>query len=468
MEPPPTNNGNDFQKLNLDELKVNKEQNFQLAIDYYSKDNPFKKVIIGSTVGVVGSYSAAIIALGFSGAYISGGILFYDTALLAAGYGALAGTIGLVVAVPTIIGGIGYAIYKAVKTSKMKKYMNKISDVNDESVAEEREILSLLTRECLGYFRNYIESSFVSKLNNIIKEDTNDILKLIRDEHTNQNKHIVDKIKNEINEMNFINIILIGGTGVGKSTLINEFLQLKSNRAEEGDTSEPQKIDQWPKKYPVSEKDTNIEGINLYDTEGIEKTGNNNFQAHLGRIVEFINSPNSQLKNKINAIWYCINSNRLDGDEEYIDTILDLFTNMKIPIVFIFTKAFESRLNDIEVIKAGLKKFKYFKQHPDRLHFIEVIAKDYYSPRTGKLMESKLGLDELLKVTKEISNNTIMSPIIKKISDELNENYSQRIIQDLSKKLKEQYEDFICKHDKFKTFNTKLYDIFETIYININ
>ena len=74
MEEAPVANKKDI-TLNLNDVKM-KEDNFKLAIDYYSKDNPFKKVIIGSTVWVVGSFSASIIAIGLSGAYISGGILF--------------------------------------------------------------------------------------------------------------------------------------------------------------------------------------------------------------------------------------------------------------------------------------------------------------------------------------------------------------------------------------------------------
>ena len=54
MEEAPTADKKDI-TLNLNDAKM-KEDNFKLAIDYYSKDNPFKKVIIGSTVGVVGSF----------------------------------------------------------------------------------------------------------------------------------------------------------------------------------------------------------------------------------------------------------------------------------------------------------------------------------------------------------------------------------------------------------------------------
>ena len=134
MEEAPTAD-NQSNILNINNANKIKEDNFKLAVDYYSQDNPFKKVIIGSTVGVVGSFSASIIAIGMSGAYISGGILFYDTAFLVGGYAAIGATAGLVLAVPAILGGIGYGIYKIVKTKKMKNYMEKISDRGDESAA---------------------------------------------------------------------------------------------------------------------------------------------------------------------------------------------------------------------------------------------------------------------------------------------------------------------------------------------
>ena len=192
--------------------------------------------------------------------------------------------------------------------------------------------------------------------------------------------------------MSFYNIIIIGNTGVGKSTLINGFLKLKNNLAPEGNTATPQKIDNWPKKYPVSENDSDVNGINLYDTEGIEKTGKNEFKKHLDTIIDFIHSPETNLKDKINAIWYCINNNRLDGDEEYIKQIFEKFSALKIPIIFIFTKAYSSREDDIYMIKEGLQNFEYFKVHPDEFHFVEVITKDLVSKKTGKVIEQKKDL----------------------------------------------------------------------------
>ena len=455
--------------LNIDEANKKKEDNFQLAINYYSQDNPFKKVIIGSTVGVVSSFSASIVAIGISGAYISGGILFYDTAFVVGGYAAIGAAAGLVVAVPAILGGIGYGIYKVVKSKKLKNFIGKISNAKDESVNEEREILSRLTQECISYFKKYMNASFISNLKGLIIKDTEEILKKIKINYDNSinTNNIRKRIIQEIKEMDFFNVILIGNTGVGKSTLINGFLHLKNNSAKEGDTAEPQKIGKWPKKYPINENDTDIVGINLFDTEGIEKTGDNGFKPHMDKIVDFIHSPETNIKDKINAIWYCINSNRLDGDEEYINSIFELFTGLTIPIIFIFTQAYKSRKKDIKMIKQGLEKFKYFKEHPNELHFVEVITKDNVDEDTGEIYDRQKGLDKLFEETVNVSDQIINAQFMKVISEVFNEN-SMKIIEKLSNKLQEQYNDIVIKHDKLKTFDKKFYDIFENLYGTMN
>lgn len=71
--------------------------------------------------------------------------------------------------------------------------------------------------------------AYSTKLKDLVKDDTKKIIQLIKGNLDNQkNKNSIKyQIIKEIDEMNFYNVILIGNTGVGKSTLINEFLQLK-------------------------------------------------------------------------------------------------------------------------------------------------------------------------------------------------------------------------------------------------
>ena len=273
--------GNEEDKLILEEVEKNKDDDYSLAKDYYSNDNPFTKVMLGAGAGVIGGYSAAIVALGISEAFIAGGILFYDTPFLVAGGASLFGMASIVVTIPAVIGTIAYGIYKFTKTQQLKEFMNKLSDQNNNTMNEERKIFSLLLEETKNFFQLRLKEYFMSKAKDIILENTQDIIDKIN-KSRKEKKEInlqndVQELRYQITGMINENILILGSTGVGKSTLINEFLNLKDNKAPEGKTAVPQKINEWPKKYPVNPGDTEIKGINIYDTEGIEKTdeGNN-------------------------------------------------------------------------------------------------------------------------------------------------------------------------------------------------
>lgn len=462
--------GNQIDELELDELNKISANNFDLAKDYYSKDNPFTKVMVGAGIGTVGSFSSAIIALGFSQFFVAGGILYYDTAFLISGWATLFSMASLVVAIPAVIGSIGYGIYKFTKTKKLKEFMSKLADKNDNTMNEERKIFQRIFEETKTYFLLNLKSVFQSNAKDIIVENTLDIIKKIENnrnslEEQNLQKD-VDELRMQISNMIVENILIIGSTGVGKSTLINEFLELKNNKAPEGNSAIPQEIENWPKKYPVNPNDTSLQGINIYDTEGIEKTSekNNDINAHLNRIATFISNPDTKLNEKMNIIWYCISGNKLDGDEAYINSILNLYqSKIKIPIIFVYTKAYSSKEDEIEIIREGLQNFKYFKENPEEFNFVEVIARDVISKKSNKVIEEKRGLDDLMEKSLFLSKQSILSPIFQQISGFYNKR-GKLLIKKLSEKLQEQYNEIIIKHDKFKTFKDKLVDIFVCIY----
>ena len=462
--------GNEEDKLILEEVEKNKDDDYSLAKDYYSNDNPFTKVMIGAGAGVIGGYSAAIVALGISEAFIAGGILFYDTPFLVAGGASLFGMASIVVTIPAVIGTIAYGIYKFTKTQQLKEFMNKLSDQNNNTMNEERKIFSLLLEETKNFFQLRLKEYFMSKAKDIILENTQDIIDKIN-KSRKEKKEInlqndVQELRYQITGMINENILILGSTGVGKSTLINEFLNLKDNKAPEGKTAIPQKINEWPKKYPVNPGDTEIKGINIYDTEGIEKTdeGNNDLNTHLNRIATFISNPDTKLNEKMNIIWYCISGNKLDGDEKYINKILNMYNSkVKIPIIFVYTKAYASKEDEIDAIHNGLKEFQYFKNNEDELNFIEVIAKDMVSKKSGKVIEEKKGLKELMDLSISLSEKSILSPIYQQISGFYNKRGNNKI-KLLSSKLQEQYTDIVVNHDKFKTLKDKFYDIFECMY----
>ena len=448
---------------------IEKEEEYNLALDYYSKDNPFYNILIVTGIGIVSSYSTAVIAAGLSSAIIIGGHVFFtDTAfLVATGASALTG-IGLIIAIPCLIGSISYKIYKYFKSKSLREYMEKLSDLKNDSMKEEREIYGKIFTE----FKNYFQIKLGEKYNEIknlvidfskkIISKINQIQKLFK-EH--EFKEDIILIKNKINNNMFnLNILIIGNTGVGKSTLINEFLQLKNNKAEESKGSKSMKIDNWPKKYPINEDDSPFDNIKLYDTEGIEKSNKegNDIESHFKKIKKFI--AKQEIFDNINAIWYCVSGNRLDGDEEYINKVINLYKNCHkiIPIIFIYTKAYSNKEEEIENIEEGLKDFEIFKKNQNEFHFIEIISKDYKNKK-GEVKEKKKGLKQLFDLTINLSEKTFKFKIMQIISQHYNKK-AEYIIKNLSTNLQEQYNNKIMKKEKFENIKYYINDIFNCSY----
>ena len=456
------------ENFEINDEKIEKEDEFNMALDCYIKDNPFRNILIATSFGLVGSYSTSVIAAGLSSAiYFGGHVFFTDTAfLVASGAKALTG-IGLIVAIPLLIGSISFNIYRYFKSKSHKEYIEKLNENKNNSMKEEREIYERIFLEFKKYFQNNLENKYKVNKQRIIDYCKDIILKINQIKKpfiTEELNEDIKKIENQItNSMFSLNILVIGSTGFGKSTLINEFLQLKNNKAPEGNDYKSMKIKLWPKKYPISENDSPIENINLYDTEGIEKSKKegNDIESHFKKIKKFIIT--QEIFDNINAIWYCISGNRLDGDEEYINKILDMYkTQFKIPILFIYTKAYSTKEEEIESIKKGLQNIKYFKENPDNFHFIEIIAKNYVNKR-GEIKEKKKGLNELFIKTIDLSKKSFKFEIYQSISQHYNIK-AQNIIKNLSQILQEQSVNFIMQKKKFENFKDYIKDIFDYSY----
>lgn len=172
--------------------------------------------------------------------------------------------------------------------------------------------------------------------------------------------------------------MLVGNSGVGKSTLINEILKLEKNKAEEQTKNERILIKGWIKKYPINEKDTKLKNIYLWDTEGIEYSQDqkNDLQNHLQKVLNHINDHKSIRQEQINCIWFCINGHTFQPSEkEYIEKLLNVYDeNLKIPIIFVYTQAFDSQSDHIESLKNKLEDI--FKDNKNKFHYIDIIARE--------------------------------------------------------------------------------------------
>ncbi len=150
-------------------------------------------------------------------------------------------------------------------------------------------------------------------------------------------KDIVKLTEEEVKKMNPINIMLVGKTGVGKSTLVNHIF--RENLAATGIGK------------PVTNHLERItkEGvpITLYDTKGLEL--NASVQGQVRReVFEEIRRVNQygEEKDKIHVVWYCLNagSNRIESFEEGFIRELSAV----LPVIIVLTQSLhEENTNEL-------------------------------------------------------------------------------------------------------------------------
>ena len=178
-----------------------------------------------------------------------------------------------------------------------------------------------------------------------------------------------------INISNF-NIIILGNTGVGKSTLLNTVLKEELAKTNFGDACTMG----VPKAYE-SEK---AKGIRIWDSRGIEN-GKYNLETAFNDIRNTIDSliKENDPDKFIHCIWYCIKSNRFT--EEEVNNLKNCYNSYieKLPIIVIFTQSHNQKDTDrmIEIVKMKIEKEKKVNGFEDKLEndikITKVLAEDY-------------------------------------------------------------------------------------------
>lgn len=162
-----------------------------------------------------------------------------------------------------------------------------------------------------------------------------------------------DKCYEEVKEIasKNINIIVCGATGVGKSSLINDFFEFdKDSAAPVGSSGKPQTrgIHEYHSK-----------SITLFDTEGyeVESSSTPENSAFYKNIIDLIderkNNYPADLGMHIHEVWYCINNRFMDIDEKLIKDI----QARNIPVCVIITKV--DNLGDEYVQKSEINSWAH-------------------------------------------------------------------------------------------------------------
>lgn len=215
----------------------------------------------------------------------------------------------------------------------------------------------------------------------------------IRMEDFNVFTEAFNKIEKELNNMDKTNILIVGKTGAGKSTLINSVF-----RAEMAETGTGRPITQHLKK--ISKEGV---PVNLYDTKGLElsETVQAEIKKEILDEIERCNDlciKNDSKSELIHACWYCIDGSVRRCEETDIEWINDIAE--KVPVIVVVTKGFPK------------KDAREFKKKIENLNLncraiVPVLAEKYEDRDEEEeddevLIIPSYGLDKLVEVTLEV------------------------------------------------------------------
>lgn len=209
---------------------------------------------------------------------------------------------------------------------------------------------------------------------------------------------ILKKIQEASKKLVNMNIMVLGKTGAGKSTLINNVF-----REELAETGSGKPVTKHIRQYKKADFP-----LTIYDTPGLELGGENAMDELLNEVLGEIDKgiKSGEVEKAIHCIWYCVSttSHRFeDAEKEFINKFLSETSKYRVPVILVLTQSYSKK--DAKELMTEIEK-----ENLDVVQIVPVLAENFEIDE--EYIAKAYGLERLIDIMEQVIPEAVKNTLV--------------------------------------------------------